>query len=83
MKKTNKEIADQLTSYFMQQSKEDTCKTLAHMMIDMNRMFRIDELTNSERESLLYRMDLNLKQLYEFIEKGPKGDFKLTLHNSQ
>lgn len=77
--KTNKEVIDALQDYFLTQDPKTMCRTLAALMIDMNRMMRLDELGVDERNNLLARMILNQEQLYKFIKDGPSGNVKL--HN--
>lgn len=76
-KKTNKEIILELTKYFMQQPQELICKMLACMMIDFNRMYNVRELSEKERENLMWRIEWNIDQLNKFIKDGPDGSLKM------
>jgi len=77
MAKTNKEIIDSLTEYFMQQPPADICRALACMMIDLSRLKYIQNLDKKEKESFFRRLQMNVDQLKMFIEKGPQGKFIL------
>lgn len=77
MKKTNKEIIKALTEYFMLQPQEHTCKMLACMMIDLNRIVHYEQLGEDELTSLQLRVDWNIKQLNKFIQDGPDGELRM------
>lgn len=77
MKKTNKEIIKALTEYFMLQPQENTCKMLACLLIDLNRIVHYKQLPQAELDSLNLRVQLNIDQLNKFIKDGPQGDLKM------
>lgn len=77
MKKTNKEVIQELMKYFMQQPHEQTCKMLACFMIDLNRIIHYKQLGKDELASLQLRVKWNLDQLQKFIKDGPDGDLKI------
>lgn len=65
--KTNKEVIDALQGYFLQQDPKIVARTLAALMIDMNRVSRMDYLKPMEKECLLARMIHNNNELLDFI----------------
>ncbi len=71
--KTNKEVINALTSYFLEQDKEILCRLLANYMIDMNRVFVFDALPKEEQECLHFRIQKNCEALHKFITDGPSG----------
>ena len=77
MEKTNKDIIRQLTDYFMKQNQEQTCKLLASMFIDLNRIVNRKKLGADELAGLELRINWNIKQLNKFIKDGPDGDLIL------
>lgn len=76
--KTNKEVIDKLTEYFITQDKKTIARSLANMMIDLNRIFYLKTLPEDEKALLNARVIANVLSLRRFIENGPEGD--LTLH---
>lgn len=70
--KTNKEIADSLTAYFLDQDPKTVARILANMMIDFNRVRHMHLLPEDERECLLERIEKNVDQLQSFIKYGPQ-----------
>lgn len=81
-KKTNKEIILALSEYFMKQPQEHTCKMLACMMIDLNRIVNYKQLEKDELDCLQWRVQWNIDQLNDFIKNGPNGNLKLETMNS-
>ena len=79
---TNREVMSKLTEYFMQQPQDHTCKLLAAMMIDFNRMVNIRKLDESQKEDLMVRVKWNVDQLNEFLKNGPSGDLILKTMDS-
>lgn len=77
--KTNKEIINKLTKYFVTQDKEVVARCLASMMIDFNRIFHLKTLPADEKALLNARVIANVLSLRKFIKQGPSGD--LNLHN--
>ena len=77
--KTNKEIIDDLQSYFLKQDPTLIARALAGKMIDLNRLIHIDSLEISEKINLLARLHANCAQLKKFIKNGDSGEFQL--HN--
>lgn len=80
--KTNKEVIDALTKYFVTQEPETVARCLAAMMIDFNRIFYLKELPEAEKAMLNARVIANVLSLRKFIKDGPNGDLKLTKWNS-
>lgn len=76
--KTNKEVSDKLTEYFLTQDPEVVARILAANMIDLNRLYHFELLEDDERENLFRRLDHNIGQLEEFIKNGPMSDLKAT-----
>jgi enhancing lycopene biosynthesis protein 2 len=74
--KTNKEIIDALTEYFMDADKEVLARIVANNMIDFHRLRTVRQLPEQERECLLARMDSQEEQLIDFIKNGPKCKLK-------
>ena len=83
MGKSNKQVISELTEYFMTQDRKNVCKTLASMLIDLNRIVNFRDLPEKERVSLFERTDLNIKQLHEFIKNGSKEDLILHTWDSE
>lgn len=77
--KTNKEVIDKLTEYFITQDKKTIARSLANMMIDFNRIFYLKSLPEDERVLLNARIIANMLALRKFIKDGPDGD--LILYN--
>jgi|GEM_PF-3074168 hypothetical protein len=80
--KTNKEVVEALTKYYLEQDPILVARALASMLIDMNRIQNIKLLSKSEKENLFIRLRLNVAQLHDFIENGPADEFKLFTMNS-
>jgi hypothetical protein len=76
--KTNKEVMDALTKYFITQDKETVARCLAGMIIDFNRIHHLKILPADEKALLNARVIANVLSLRRFIKNGPEGD--LTLH---
>ncbi len=70
----NKEIAEKLIAYFLTQSHKDIATALALMSIDFTRIANADTLPEKELQSLYYRIQLQSKQLQDFVQNGAKGD---------
>lgn len=77
--KTNKEIINELTEYFITQDIHVVAKTLAATMIDVKRMWEFQSLELEEQKSLLYRVQMNVETIKKFAQMGPDG--KLTIEN--
>jgi hypothetical protein len=77
--KSNKEVINALQEYLVKQDAAVVARTLAALMIDMNRMLNFTSLGKNESENLIARMNANRTQLMKFIQDGPNG--KLTLVN--
>lgn len=75
----NREIIYKLTQYFLTQDPSIVAKSLACMMIDLNRLKNMHTLGLEEKVSLFARLDANLAELQRFAKKGPRGNMKL--HN--
>jgi|HubBroStandDraft_3_1064219.scaffolds.fasta_scaffold253604_2 hypothetical protein len=80
--KTNKEVIDALTKYFITQDKETVARCLASMIIDFNRIFHLQTLPEEEKALLNARVIANVLSLRKFIKNGPEGDIKLYKWNS-
>jgi len=79
----NKEVIDKLQEYFINEcDPKIVARTLAGMMVDMNRVKNIKQLTKSEKECLFDRIDNNCKQLEDFIKNGPRETLKYIVQNS-
>lgn len=76
----NKQIIQKLVKYFLENDPEIVAKTLAGLMIDLNRMYTIDKLPEQEKKCLKTRLALNHKELLYFIQHGPRG--KMSCHVS-
>lgn len=77
MMSTNKEIIDRLQEYFLTQDAQIVARSLAGLMIDLNRMMIFSSLSNMERVNLMDRMEINRRSLIKFIEMGEGGDLVL------
>jgi len=77
--KTNKQVIDSLTEYFLTQDPRTVCRLLANHMIDAHRMFNFDNLPDPEKECFIFRMKKNEEYFQKYIESGSSGDIKL--HN--
>ncbi len=80
--KSNREVMLKLIEYFMQQPKEQICRLLASMMIDLNRVLHVDKLGKKERDNLMLRIQWNINELHKFIKDGPNGELKMENMNS-
>jgi hypothetical protein len=70
----NKEVMDRLQEYYLTQDPKVVALCLASAMIDINRIYNLNDLPQAESESLRVRITLLVKELHKFIEKGPSGD---------
>lgn len=75
--KSNKELIQELTEYFLTQDPQIVAKTLAAVMIDMNRLINMDSLSIEEKASLIARVHVNNASLSKFAKNGPESDLKL------
>jgi len=78
----NKEIMDKLAAYFITQDPAVIARLAASLLIDINRIWHVENLQEEEMESLVERMEINLAQLNEFILNGPQQDLKIIVRNS-
>lgn len=81
-KVSNKEIIDRLVKYFLTQDPRIVAQMMAAHLIDLNRIHHIHKLDESEKNSLLYRIEKNVEQLHKFIQYGPQGDLRVDNLNS-
>jgi hypothetical protein len=66
--KTNKEVIDKLTEYFLEQDPKIVARSLANMMIDLNRIRNFRELCPDDIYCLSDRINKNLDSLHRFID---------------
>lgn len=76
--KSNKQLIDELESYFCTQDIKIVSRALANCMIDLNRIYAIKYLKKDEIELLRLRLEHNSNELNKFSENGPQGDLKMT-----
>lgn len=79
----NKEVIEKLVEYFVTQDIKTIAHCLAAIMVDCNRLVNQEKLSLSQRKNLWNRIHLNNKSLSEFLEKGPQGDLKCKILNSE
>ncbi len=74
MKMKNKEAIEKMMAYFMNQEKEDVCRLVANNIIDLNRFYNYRNLPFSEKNSLMFRTEANMKQIFMFLnDELPEG----------
>lgn len=73
----NKEVMDRLQKYFMSQKPESVARICASMMIDLNRFYVKDFLSDDEYGHLLERTRHLTQELKKFID-GKETDEELT-----
>lgn len=78
MSNTNKKVINELQEYFLKQDPKIVARFLANMMIDLNRLYSIEELSENERKCLEFRMEHNIQQLRNFAKYGPTDGLTLT-----
>ena len=77
MEKSNKQVIDEMTDYFLKSDPELVARLLANCMIDFNRMANIEYLDYEESSSLMYRVHNNAEQVVNFAKFGDRGPLKL------
>ncbi len=87
---SNKEVMERLQEYFLKQDPAIIARALAGAMIDFNRFYYIDQISDDEEENLFFRLGKNCQGLQEFIEQfileGSSKDFdmfKIYTYNSE
>ena len=79
---SNKEVIEKLTEYFLESDPKVVARTLAGLMIDLNRISNYESLELDEQKNLLDRMALNYQQLHDFVENGPRSKLQYRVMNS-
>lgn len=70
----NKEAIYKIKDYLFKQDHADVCYLAASLMIDLNRIYHIDELPNNEREVLKVRLQANVLEIKKFLGFGDTGE---------
>lgn len=78
----NKEVIDRLVEYFLTQDPAIVARMFANAIVDLNRVYHIDQLSDSEIACLFDRMEHNREQVIKLIEDGPHGNINLKLVQS-
>lgn len=71
--KTNIEVIEALSKYFLTQDPALIARGLANCMIDLQRFLVIGELETEDQCLLLMRTQKNVESLNKFIKDGPDG----------
>jgi len=77
MQKTNKQVIEELTEYFLKSDPKEVARSLANFMLDIHRLTIIDALPEKERLNLCERIELNNKEFVRFAKEGPRKGEKL------
>lgn len=80
--KTNKEIIEALTEYFMTQDPKIIARSLASFSIDFTRIDEMKKLPASEKICLLKRIKANANQVRKFVKNGYQAS-ELIIENKQ
>lgn len=77
MKKTNKDLIDELQDFYLEQNPKDIARALANVLIDIHRFVNIQSLGDAEKKNLIFRSKKNCDELENFAKHGPIKEFKL------
>lgn len=66
---SNKEVIEKLEKCFAKLEHEKLAKLAACLLIDINRIWTLNIECKEEREKLVERIQFNLSQLYEFVDR--------------
>ena len=79
----NKSVIKKLRDYFMTQEKEAVCLALASCIVDINRFGSFDRLGKNERDNLILRTAMNLKELDKFLNEDKHEELTVHRMNSE
>lgn len=74
---TNKEMIEKLTNYFMSQDSLLVANSCAHLIIDLNRFYNFNDLSENERNDLFERVSYNLSEAVKAATSTNPSDLKL------
>jgi hypothetical protein len=79
---TNKELLDKLQAFLLTQDPNVVSRCFANHLLDMYRINNFSDLPQTEKDSLIKRIQLNASTLADFAANGPKGTLKQHVEHS-